>query len=60
MKRWSFLKRFLREADGPTAVEYAVMLFLIVTTCIGTIHLMAQATADSFSNSAESIQNAVN
>jgi pilus assembly protein Flp/PilA len=28
---------FLRKEDGPTAVEYAIMLALIVTICIGVI-----------------------
>jgi pilus assembly protein Flp/PilA len=30
-------KNFLRREDGPTAVEYAVMLALIVTVCITAI-----------------------
>ena len=29
--------RFLQAEDGPTAVEYAVMLALIIVVCIGTI-----------------------
>ena len=29
--------RFLRSEDGPTAVEYAVMLALIIVVCIGAI-----------------------
>jgi pilus assembly protein Flp/PilA len=28
---------FLKNEDGPTAVEYAVMLALIVVVCIGAI-----------------------
>ncbi|MBM82130.1 MAG: Flp family type IVb pilin [Planctomycetaceae bacterium] len=28
------VKKFLKSEDGPTAVEYAVMLALIVTVCI--------------------------
>jgi pilus assembly protein Flp/PilA len=31
---------FLKEEDGPTAVEYAVMLALIVVVCIGAIRLV--------------------
>ena len=31
------LVRFLRNEDGPTAVEYAVMLALIVVVCITAI-----------------------
>jgi pilus assembly protein Flp/PilA len=29
--------RFLQQEDGPTAVEYAVMLALIVAVCISSI-----------------------
>ena len=29
--------QFVRREDGPTAVEYAIMLALIVTICIGVI-----------------------
>ncbi len=31
------VKNFLVSEDGPTAVEYAVMLALIVVVCIGTV-----------------------
>lgn len=29
--------QFIKKEDGPTAVEYAIMLALIVTICIGVI-----------------------
>jgi pilus assembly protein Flp/PilA len=47
------LKKLLRDEQGPTAVEYAVMLALIVVACIGAVHQMASATAESFDTSAE-------
>ena len=31
------IQRFLASEDGPTAVEYAVMLALIVIVCLATI-----------------------
>jgi pilus assembly protein Flp/PilA len=31
------IKRFLASEDGPTAVEYAVMLALIVVVCLTAI-----------------------
>jgi pilus assembly protein Flp/PilA len=31
------LKQFLKSEDGPTAVEYAVMLALIVVVCLTAI-----------------------
>ena len=55
---FTHLKRFLRDESGPTAVEYAVMLALIVAACIGAVNQMANATADSFDTSAEAIAGA--
>ena len=49
------LKKLLREEEGPTAVEYAVMLALIVIACIGAVKQMANATAESFDTSAEEL-----
>jgi pilus assembly protein Flp/PilA len=48
----NFLKKLFRDEDGPTAVEYAVMLALIVAVCIGAVNAMAVATAQSFDDSA--------
>ena len=31
------IQRFLASEDGPTAVEYAVMLALIIIVCLATI-----------------------
>lgn len=31
------VKRFLESEDGPTAVEYAVMLALIIVVCLAAI-----------------------
>jgi len=39
--------RFLKQEDGPTAVEYAVMLALIIVVCvtaIGSLGSQANAT----------------
>ncbi len=46
----------LRDEDGPTAVEYAVLLALIVAVCVGAVNSMAHATADSFDASAKDLQ----
>ncbi len=32
--------KFVNSEDGPTAVEYAVMLALIIVVCIGAIQLI--------------------
>jgi pilus assembly protein Flp/PilA len=52
------LKNLLREEDGPTAVEYGVMLALILCACLVAINSMANATADSFDTSADAINEA--
>jgi len=48
----TLLKRLLVEEDGPTAVEYAVMLALIVAVCISSVGLLSAETGNSFENSA--------
>jgi pilus assembly protein Flp/PilA len=49
------LKKLLRDEEGPTSVEYAVMLALIVAACVGAVQAMAHATADSFDTSAQEL-----
>lgn len=34
---WIQVRRFLRAEDGPTAVEYAVMLALFIVVCLTAI-----------------------
>ena len=53
------LLRFLKADDGPTAVEYAVMLALIVLVCFAAIKSVGTTTGASFSNSSLSIGNAM-
>jgi pilus assembly protein Flp/PilA len=40
--------KFLKAEDGPTAVEYAVMLALIIVVCIGTITAVGTSTNATF------------
>ena len=44
------LQRFLRDESGPTAVEYAVMLALIVVVCIAAITALGSNANKVFSN----------
>jgi pilus assembly protein Flp/PilA len=44
------LVRFLKKEDGPTAVEYAVMLALIIVVCIGAITTLGSNANNTFSN----------
>jgi pilus assembly protein Flp/PilA len=41
---------FLKDEDGPTAVEYAVMLALIIVVCIGAITALGTAANNTFTN----------
>jgi pilus assembly protein Flp/PilA len=48
----TFLKpvvSFLRAEDGPTAVEYAVMLALIIVVCITAISALGTNANNTFS-----------
>ena len=44
------VQRFLVSEDGPTAVEYAVMLALIVIVCIGAITSIGTKANTTFTN----------
>ena len=41
---------FLKREDGPTAVEYAVMLALIVVVCIAAITAVGKNANNTFAN----------
>ena len=50
----SWVRKFMVSEDGPTAVEYAVMLALIIVVClaaIGTIGTNANTTFTAVGNS---------
>jgi pilus assembly protein Flp/PilA len=51
MKRFiQKVSRFLTKEDGPTAVEYAVMLALIIVVCLVAITTLGSQANDTFSN----------
>jgi pilus assembly protein Flp/PilA len=39
---------FLRREDGPTAVEYAVMLALIIVVCIAAISALGSNSSNTY------------
>ena len=47
--------RFLQKEDGPTAVEYAVMLGLIIVLCIGMIQLVGTTTQEIWEDNEEGL-----
>lgn len=46
---------FLKEEDGPTAVEYAVMLALIVVVCITSVKLIGTNASATFNKIATEV-----
>lgn len=51
----SKVRRFLASEDGPTAVEYAVMLALIVVVCLAAIGTIGTNAKTTFQNVADSL-----
>ncbi|MEE2825170.1 MAG: Flp family type IVb pilin [Planctomycetota bacterium] len=52
------VQRFLKSEDGPTAVEYAIMLALIVIVCLTAIQAVGTNAAASFQNIADELDTA--
>jgi pilus assembly protein Flp/PilA len=50
------LARFVKAEDGPTSVEYAIMMALIIAVCFSAIGTVGSSTNTSFSN--QSLKNA--
>jgi pilus assembly protein Flp/PilA len=46
LQQWAY--DFLQREDGPTAVEYAVMLALIIVVCIAAITTLGQNADNTF------------
>ena len=49
------MRQFLASEDGPTAVEYAVMLALIVIVCLTAIQTVGSNAKNTFSNIGNSL-----
>ncbi|WP_406697014.1 Flp family type IVb pilin [Singulisphaera sp. Ch08] len=45
----SKIRGFLANEDGPTAVEYAVMLALILVACITIVRTLGTSASSTFS-----------
>jgi pilus assembly protein Flp/PilA len=52
------LTRFLKSDDGPTAVEYAVMLALILLAIMGSVHVLQTRTGDVYNRCGTELDNA--
>jgi pilus assembly protein Flp/PilA len=49
------MQRFLVSEDGPTAVEYAVMLALIIIVCLTAINAIGTNANTTFQNVGNSL-----
>jgi pilus assembly protein Flp/PilA len=56
--RLESIVRFLTEEDGTTAVEYAVMLALILVALMGSALMLGPAVDKSFEESSDAIAGA--
>lgn len=48
---------FLKDEDGPTAVEYAVMMALIIVVCLGSVGLIGDNANAKFQQVADELGN---
>ena len=56
MQKWQqMLWQFVQSEDGPTAVEYAVMLALIIVVCLIAINILGQNANSAFGTVGASI-----
>ncbi len=51
----TWIKEFIANEDGPTAVEYAVMLALIIAACVGAITALSTAVQGRFNGVAATV-----
>lgn len=54
------LQKFHANNEAATSVEYAIMLMVIVVLCINVIKVIGLDIADSYGDSAESMNSAMN
>jgi pilus assembly protein Flp/PilA len=54
----SCIRRFLNDSQAATAVEYAVMLAMILMAVIGAVAAVGQSTSGSFNSTNSKLQNA--
>ena len=53
------IQNFLLAEDGPTAVEYAVMLALIVVACLTSVGVLSTRTGQTFTDCSTKINAAI-
>ena len=50
--------RFLLDEEGPTTVEYAMLLLLVLLAALTAITVLGQTTVSSFQDSSNSVHDA--
>lgn len=50
------VQRFLVSEDGPTAVEYAVMVALIIIVCLAAISTLGQQASNAFNQATDALE----
>jgi len=51
----NYFLRFWRDESGPTAVEYAVMLALIICVCIGAVGFFGSTASGSWTDTSNKL-----
>jgi pilus assembly protein Flp/PilA len=51
----TFVRNFLKSEDGPTAVEYAVMLSLIIAVCVGAVTTLGSNAGSTFTSAGNAV-----
>jgi pilus assembly protein Flp/PilA len=41
---------FVRREEGPTAVEYAIMLVLVIVVCVASVAVLGSNSSNTFKN----------
>jgi pilus assembly protein Flp/PilA len=54
-KMYRSVVNFVKAEDGPTAVEYAVMLALIIVVCIAAVTALGQNASGTFQHVADTV-----
>jgi len=50
-----FFKKFIQDEEGATAVEYAVMIVLIIVVCLGVVTLLGENVQNAFQTVADTL-----
>ena len=51
----NFFKKFIQEEEGATAVEYAVMIVLIIVVCLAVISTLGSEVNQAFNTVADTL-----